>query len=551
MKRPDLFPLTAQQWRSLPEKLSEAALAVPVRVKIAGIMVLPVLILGLILNYWVQTGLSDWLSYLLTDERVHIAMQAGGRSVLLVTALAATASILLTLLLMLLLTKPLLELRQVAQQVTGGDLASRARIWARDEIGEVAQAVNLMIHQLVTKQQALEHTNRRLEAVNRVAVAAGRELNLPELLNASLTTTLEVMGLKAGWIFLRDLNDLEEPQFRLVCEQSLDAQLAAKLHDCRDQLCACQQSLCSGKLNQKAVVHPCSRFHTFGDQAEGQVMHVTIPLEARGQRFGAINLLYSGHADPSADTIDLLTTIGAQVSEFVANAWLHASLLEKEAARQALLNALVRAQEDERTRLARELHDGAGQTLTSLLVRLKALEKQATTDHLRDSVAGLCSSVSQTIEQMREISFRLRPVALEEFGLEVALRSLVEEIIGEAGLISECQLDLGGRRLPSDVETALYRIAQEGLTNVVRHAWANHVLIELVALPYAIGLRIEDDGRGFDSNDIASRGDRRRLGLIGMQERAEMLGGSLVVQSAPGAGTSIQVRLPVQWEECQ
>jgi len=551
MNRIDRLLIPLKHWRRLPEKLSAALLSVPVRLKIAGIMVLPVLILGFVLNYWVRTGLSDWLSYLLTDERVQVAMQAGGRSVLLVTALAATVSILLTFLLMLLLTRPLLELRQVAQRVASGDLASRARIWTQDEIGEVARAVNLMIHQLVTKQQALEHTNRRLEAVNRVAVAAGRELNLPELLNASLKTTLEVMGLKAGWIFLRDLNDPEEPQFRLVCEQGLDAQSAAKLRDHRGQLCACQQSLCSGRLDQKAMVHPCGRFETFGDRAKGQVMHVTIPLEAREQQFGVINLLYSDHADPSADNMDLLTTIGAQVSEFVANAWLHASLVEKEAARQALLNALVRAQEDERARLARELHDGAGQTLTSLLVRLKALEKQAATEHLRENVIGLCQSISQTIEQMRGIAYRLRPAALEEFGLDVALRSLVEEFASEASFVSECRLDLGGRRLPSDVETTLYRIAQESLTNVVRHAWANRVLVELVALPYAVGLRIEDDGQGFDSNDIASRGEKRRLGLIGMQERAEMLGGSLVVQSAPSAGTSIQVRLPIQWEERQ
>ena len=125
------------------ERIIDIIFAVPVRVKIIGIMVLPLLILGSALNYWIQTGLSDWLSYLITDERVQIAMEAGGRSVLLVTALAAVFSVLLTFLLMLSLTQPLLELRQVAQRVADGDLAFRARVRARDEIGEVADSVNL------------------------------------------------------------------------------------------------------------------------------------------------------------------------------------------------------------------------------------------------------------------------------------------------------------------------------------------------------------------------------------------------------------------------
>lgn len=170
--------MVTTQWRRLSSRLSELLLAVPVRIKIAGIMVLPVLILGFTLNYWVQTSLSDWLSYLLADVRVEAAMRAGGRSVMFVTVLAALASGMLTFLMMLVLTHPLLELRRVAQRIAEGDLTSRARIWARDEIGAVGQSVNAMIDQLVTGQHALQRTNRRLIALNRVAQAAGKDLDL-------------------------------------------------------------------------------------------------------------------------------------------------------------------------------------------------------------------------------------------------------------------------------------------------------------------------------------------------------------------------------------
>ncbi len=532
----------------LRTRLSEAFFSVPVRIKIAGIMALPVLILGFALNYWIRTGLSDWLSYLLTDDRVRIAMQNGSRSVAMVTILAAVISVLLTFVLMLILTRPLLELRQVALNVAEGNLTSRARIWTQDEIGEVADAVNTMIDRLVTSQQSLKRTNRRLEAINRVILAASRELELQEVLDAALRTTLDVMRLEMGWIMLQDPFDSGNTNFRLVSQVGLDTDLENELQNARLESCACQRDLLSGELGQKANFQSCLRLREY-ETAIPFSNHITIPLEVREQRFGVMNLICPEDRSPDNDALDLLTTIGAHLSEIAVNAQLHASLVEKEAVRQALLKALVRAQEDERARLALELHDGAGQTLTSLLVRLKVMEKQTVSEELRDNVSDMCEAFSETIEQVRGIAYRLRPSALAEFGLDIALRSLVQDMAEAAGLTAECNLKLGDRRLPFEVESTLYRIAQESLTNIVRHAQASHIFVELVSLPYAICLRVDDDGAGFNPEKIVNSGDTRRLGLVGMQERAEMLDGSLEVHSGLDAGTSVRVRIPLQMEE--
>lgn len=522
----------------LRAKIAGMFLAVPVRVKIAGIMVLPVLILGFSLNYWIRTGLSDWLSWLLDSNRVRVAMQAGSRSVLLVTALAAIVSILLTYVLMLVLTQPLLELRQIVRRIGQGDLSSRAKVWAHDEIGEVGREVNRMVERLAEAHQDQLDKNRRLSALNHVATSVGRDLDLDVVLDVALRSTLDVMELEQGWIFLKEP---DSDRFHLSSNVGLDPDEALALEQTHGEPCQCQRSLMGGELAGRAILRECRNAAMRSYGSVGPARHISIPISARGSAFGVMNLRWLPPGEPGQEDIELLSTIGAQVSEAVANAHLHAAVREKEAARRVLLAALMKAQEDERLRLARELHDGAGQALTSLLVRLKAMEIPG---EERD-IAEMCRDVSATIERVRGIAYRLRPAALEELGLEVALRTLAEDITGEAGLELKFDSSLGEARFPAEVETTLYRIAQEGLTNIVRHAACRRVRIELIRLPYAACLKIEDDGCGFDPDRLARAGGSRNLGLIGIRERAENLGGSVAVLSAPSSGTCLQVRIPL------
>lgn len=525
----------------LRTRLYDWLVSVPVRVKIAGIALLPVLILGFALNYWVTTGLSDWLSYLLTDVRVEAAMRAGGRSVMAVTFLAAVASFALAWALTFILTRPLLDVREMAQRVAAGELDVRAPVWSNDEIGEVARSINTMTDHLVESQADLTRTNRRLAAINRVILAADRETEIHDVLYAVLAATVEVMELDTGWVYLRDP---ERNVFHLASWYEVPPELQPYLlHEPGDERCRCQEKLAAGTLGEEVQVRQCRRLER-AVLPDGGTRHISLPIEARGELFGVLNLHCNSDRALSTDDEDVLAAIAAQVGEIVANAWLRLKLVEKELARQMLLESLVEAQEEERGRLARELHDGAGQMLTNLLVRIKTVERRAESEVVRQELGAVLDSVSATIEQVRELSYRLRPAALEEFGLCVALETLLEEMMVGRDLEGRCHLALAEVDLLPEVEVTLYRIAQEALTNVVRHSQARHVEVTLQAKSHYLLLRIEDDGRGFAAEDTGVPG-KRHLGLISMQERAAIIGASFDVYSAPGAGTTVEIRVPL------
>ena len=200
----------------------------------------------------------------------------------------------------------------------------------------------------------------------------------------------------------------------------------------------------------------------------------------------------------------------------------------------------MQAQEVERRRLARELHDETGQALMSILLGLAAVEAAKTADEAHAAAAELRTLVVETLQDVRRLAVELRPSALDDFGLEPALRRLGQSVREAAGLDVQVETTLGSERLAPDVETAVYRIVQEALTNVVKHADAARVSIVVTRKPDSVLVMIEDDGRGFDP---ATSGDGG-LGLLGMRERVELLDGSLQVEAAPGQGTTLIVALP-------
>jgi signal transduction histidine kinase len=227
----------------------------------------------------------------------------------------------------------------------------------------------------------------------------------------------------------------------------------------------------------------------------------------------------------------------------------HAVLLQKEEMRARLLAQVITAQEDERKRIARELHDETSQALTSLMVGLKVLENRADLASAREALADLRALSSQTLDTVHTLALQLRPSVLDDLGLVPAVERLASEFQRAHGLPITLETNLRTRpRLPATVETTLYRITQEALTNVARHAGAQSVSVVLEAQRGVIALIIEDDGQGFDPTRLTAERDERSLGIFGMRERATLLGGTLTIESAPGAGTTIFVEIPLTTE---
>ena len=529
--------------RKIPQWLYDRILAVPVRVKVVGVGLLPILILGFTLSYWITTGLSDWLSYILSDVRVQAAMEAGQRSVNLVTFLVAIVSIFFSLLLSYILSRPILSLKKMAQQVANGNLEARAQVWAKDEIGDLAVAINTMTDHLVRAKEDLERKNRNLDAINQVALVGDRQEDIHDILYQILLTIVKIMNLKTGWIYLRDP---EKDVFHLASWCGIEENEEAYFLDMLGSgSCLCQKTLTQDGSSPLMEIRDCARLESFGNLNIGK-NHITIPLIAREQQhLGVINLICDKELVISDGDMELLSSIGSQVSEIVANAWLHLKLVEKEAARQILLRSLVEAQEDERKRLARELHDGAGQTLTGLLVRLKTLENKTALPGLRDDLQNMQGLVSETIEQIRTLAHQLRPAALEEFGLPLALESLVKDVSDQEGVEGVYECDIKINEIPDEVEVVLYRIAQEGVTNILRHAHASHMCLIIKRTAQGVSMLIEDDGIGFDPGLLGMDKGKRHLGLISMKERAEILGGSLDIYTALNMGTTIRVNVPI------
>ncbi|HET8724745.1 MAG TPA: ATP-binding protein [Anaeromyxobacteraceae bacterium] len=224
----------------------------------------------------------------------------------------------------------------------------------------------------------------------------------------------------------------------------------------------------------------------------------------------------------------------------------NAQLREREAALARLYEKVVSAQEDERKRIARELHDDTSQSLAALVMAIDGAEaaiRAGLTPRLEETKA----LAVRTIEEVHRMILDLRPSVLDDLGLQSAIRWYAERHLSTRGISVRCEFDAEDRRYPAAFETALFRVCQEAMSNVARHAHAEAVLIQLSESEGVIRIEIEDDGRGFEPSKV-SHAERRHFGLMGIEERVEILGGKVSIDSAPGQGTRIHLEVPLPRE---
>jgi signal transduction histidine kinase len=256
---------------------------------------------------------------------------------------------------------------------------------------------------------------------------------------------------------------------------------------------------------------------------------------------------------------DLLATLGQTFLETRYHTILAAERRGQERTAEAnevrarLLKQVLSAREEEQRRIARDLHDGVGQSLTSLLLGLRAAAEVPTFEEARARLDSLRGITAALLDEVRRLARGLRPSVLDDLGLAAALERYAADYTQAHGIAVDVYApDLGLARLPAEVETALYRIAQEALTNVLKHAAAKAVSVVVrreLGGSSGVHLTVEDDGRGFDNDALLQApGAGKGLGLLDIRERAALLNGSVTLESRPGSGTTVHVCIPLREE---
>jgi len=485
----------------------------------------------------------------LAEHRLQAQMIATTRQLLLITLLVSLAGVLGGFFLTWVLTRPVKALLTVTQAVAQGDLSHRAPVWADDEIGELGSSFNVMVEELALAQEESEAYNRELlrrhrELAATAAVAqavSSGQLDLVGTLDRALRVVLEVTDLQVGWIILLAEDSRTAS---LSSWAGLPREIAHQEAAFPFPACKCAEVL---ESRCPLVIHPLDSACPIRpvDLGEGRAptCHVTVPLLTRARVLGVLNIASDDPTRFDESELTLLNAIGRQLGVAIENARLWEELKQREVLRGQLLEQVITAQEEERKRIARELHDQIGQALTSMLVGLRTLEAASNPAHISE----LKTIAADTLDEVRVLALELRPSVLDDLGLVPALQHYVRAWASRHGLAIDFQtVGLDSLQMPPPVETALYRIVQEALTNIVRHAGADQVSVLLEGRDLMVVAIVEDDGCGFEVDRLLqSSVSEHWLGLHGMRERAELMGGTLTIESSPDAGTTVFVEVPV------
>ncbi|MGE5140160.1 MAG: histidine kinase [Rudaea sp.] len=378
-----------------------------------------------------------------------------------------------------------------------------------------------------------ENAARELSVLYETCRIMGTTLDLDVLLREALGRIVTLVEpVRAGTIFLHD--PAEHALMARASHQNPDSYIPADFGE--RALDLARKAFESREIAYEGT-----------DQLEAVL---AIPLVSSGQVIGALCLLHDGPFSNFA----VLQTLARQLVIAIENARLYEEVQRREELRGQLLEQVVAAQEEERKRLARDLHDQTGQRLTALGLGISAvdelLDKNPSLAHERmHEVKEMCTGA---IDDLRQFVADLRPSLLDDLGLVAALREMAKQIEQRSGMRVEFNQSGQRRRLPSQIETVVYRIAQEALNNSVRHSRAREASVDLHFGDDSITLCVLDNGVGFAPVSVLKVGAPiRAWGLLGMQERIDLVGGKFEIESAPGHGTRLLAVIPLRNAEDQ
>lgn len=453
-------------------------------------------------------------------------------------------------------------LRQVNSLVNGtrlltaGDLSARINeVPGQGELGQLARSFNKMAVTLQHREQEqlwaqnqIQKQTERAEALVRIMGRLNAKLEVDSVLQAVCDETSRALSAPAAAVVVyqpdeKDLFHIGGPDLDEIVQTYAAPPLIASLE-------AAATSLDALTLQVDLRAYPQLIPSGIREELNARYL-ICASLVHEGITIGRLDLFVGEGALIGEDELSLLKGIANSAALAITNARLYTVLRQQEKIRAELLHQLIGTQEDERMRISRELHDETSQSLTALLVGLDTISIAARNDISRidGHVHDLKSITEEMLRNIHRLIADLRPSLLDDLGLVTAIEWYGEQRLKSYGLSFRLEQSLQ-KRLPRPVETALFRIVQEGLTNILRHANASSVVLRLYQLRDLVTLEISDDGVGFDPLrlDTLETGEGG-LGLRGIRERVAILGGTLDLESAVGEGTTIRVCFHTYWHE--
>lgn len=458
---------------------------------------------------------------------------------------------------------PLSSLAESAQRLSQGDYTARARSDKNDEIGMLAQTFNEMAESVEQRSRELEASRqelarwnidledeiqrrtKELSALNAIITTISQSLNLDKILNDTLNKILTVMEMEAGVVHL-----LDEKTDRLIimAHQGLSPEYVQEILKLKPGEDIARQVVQSGEpIVVNDVMDSPETTAMVGERGKFRA-YISLPVKSKNKVLGTLSLASYTPNKFEPETVRLLSAMGDAIGIAVENARATQSLEEANKIREQLLEKLISAQEEERRRIARQLHDEASQSLAALAINLEAIADTLPVRYhdTKQKLDILKERAIQTAGGIRNLALELRPSALDDLGLSMAIDWYAKDYLAKRGLNVKIEVIGPKTKLPSYTETMLFRIIQEALTNVVKHAEASLVKLQLQLSDSVAIVQVEDNGKGFDVEATLSGEDvRRNLGLHGMAERATLLGGTFTIRSQPGQGTCLRVEVPL------